>query len=176
MKVTSLQVIHVVARPNPARTNQRVLAILGWGFEGMDHGNHHPLRRGCRPAARGRGRSCRCDRVGIAALFHWIEINYGLNIAYAAVAGMLVVLALLSAGIAVVLLKGKLPPIPRPKRHHSKAAGRSLAARAMLATTSNRGLLKTDATTEIMIGLAAACLVGWLAASRLGRSGGAPVK
>jgi hypothetical protein len=106
--------------------------------------------------------------VGIAALFHWIEIKYGLNAAYAAVAGLLVVLALLSAGIAMVLLKGKLPPIPRPKRHHGKAAGRSLAARAMLATTSSKGLLKTDAATEIMIGLAAACLVGWLAASRLG--------
>lgn len=108
--------------------------------------------------------------VGISALFHWIEINYGLNTAYGAVAGLLVVLALLSAGVAVLLLKGKLPPIPRPKRHQSKVAGRSLAARAMLATTSNRGLLKTDAATEIMIGLAAACLVGWLAASRSGRS------
>jgi uncharacterized membrane protein len=108
--------------------------------------------------------------VGLAALFHWIEINYGPNTAYAAVAGLLVVLALLCAGIAILLLKNKLPPIPRPKRHQSKAAGRSLAARAMLATTSNRGLLKTDAATEIMIGLAAACLVGWLAASRSGRS------
>jgi hypothetical protein len=106
--------------------------------------------------------------VGIAALFHWIEINYGLNTAYAAVAGLLVVLALLSAGIGILLLKGKLPPIPRPKRHRTRAAGQSLAARAMLATTSNRDLLKTDAATEIMIGLAAACLVGWLVTSRFG--------
>src|SRR6202000_1077355 len=44
--------------------------------------------------------------VGISALFHWIEINYGLNTAYAAVAGLLVVLAFVSAGIAVLLLKG----------------------------------------------------------------------
>jgi hypothetical protein len=108
--------------------------------------------------------------VGVAALFHWLEITYGLKAAYAAVAGLLVVLALLSAGLAVLLLKGKLPPIPRPQRQHAKTAGRSLAARAMLATTSGKGLLKTDGATEIMIGLAAACLVGWLAASRLGRS------
>src|ERR1700742_4677982 len=47
--------------------------------------------------------------VGIAALFHWIEINYGLNIAYAAVAGLLVVFAFVSAGFAVLLLKAKLP-------------------------------------------------------------------
>lgn len=112
--------------------------------------------------------------VGAAALFHWLETTHGLKTAYAAIAGLLVVLALLSAGLAVLLLKGKLPPIPRPRRQHSKAAGRSLAARAMLATTSNRGLLKTDPATEIMIGLAAACLVGWLAASRLRRAGERP--
>lgn len=108
--------------------------------------------------------------VGIAALFHWLETTHGLNTAYAAVAGLLVALALVSAGIAVLLLRSKLPPIPRPRRQHTKTAGRSLAARAMLVTTSNKGLLKTDPATEIMIGLAAACLVGWLVASRLGRS------
>lgn len=108
--------------------------------------------------------------VGLAALFHWLEFTYGLKTAYAAVAGLLVLLALISAGVAVLLLKGKLPPIPRPGRQRTKAAGRSLAARAMLATTSSKGLLRTDPATEIMIGLAAACLVGWLAVSRFGRS------
>ena len=110
--------------------------------------------------------------VGIAALFHWLQVTYGLKIAYLAVAGLLALLAIVSAGVAVWLLKGKLPPLPRPGRQQTRAAGRSLTARAMLATTSGKGLLKTDPATEIMIGLAAACLVGWLAASRLGRSGG----
>jgi hypothetical protein len=109
--------------------------------------------------------------VGIAALFHWLDTTYGLHTAYEAVAGLLVFLALVSAGIAVLLLKGKLPPIPRPRRQQTKTAGRSLAAEAMLATTPQR-LLKTDPATEVMIGLAAACLLGWLAASRLGRSRG----
>lgn len=108
--------------------------------------------------------------VGLAALFHRLEITYGLNTAYAAVAGLLVVLGLVSAGVAILLLKGRLPPIPRPKRQKAKAAGRSLAARAMLATTSSKGLLNTEPATEIMIGLAAACLVGWLVISRSGRS------
>ena len=107
--------------------------------------------------------------VGIAALFHWLEITHGLNTAYAAVAGLLVVLGLLGAGVAVLLLKGGLPPIPRPRRQKAKAAGRSLAARAMLATTSNKGLLNTEPATEVMIGLAAACLVGWLVISRRAR-------
>jgi cobalamin synthase len=107
----------------------------------------------------------------MGALFRFLESHYGANTAYEAVAGLLVLLALVSAGISLVLLKGKLPPIPRPGRQRTKAAGRSLAARAMLAAPRS-GLLKTDPATEIMIGLAAACLVGWLAASRLNRARG----
>jgi hypothetical protein len=106
--------------------------------------------------------------VGMGALFRFLESHYGPNTAYEAVAGGLVVLALVSAGIGVLMLKSGLPPIPRPRREKAKAAGRSLAAETMLAATPQR-LLKTDPATEIMIGLAAACLVGWLAASRLGR-------
>ena len=114
--------------------------------------------------------------VGMAALFYWIALTYGVKTAYAAVAGLLVVLALISVGVAILLMRSKLPPIPRPNRQRTKAVGRSLAADAMLTATPQR-LLKTDAPTEIMIGLAAACLVGWLAASRLGRSrGGSAVK
>src|ERR1700748_2735015 len=52
--------------------------------------------------------------VGIAALFHWLEITYGLNTAYAVVAGLLVVLGLVSAGIGILLLKGGRPALPRP--------------------------------------------------------------
>jgi hypothetical protein len=113
--------------------------------------------------------------VGMAALFRFIEAHYGPNTAYEVVSGGLVLLALVSAGISILLLKVKLPPIPRPGRQRTKAAGRSLAARAMLATTPQR-LLKTDSATEIMIGLAAACLVGWLVTSRVHRRGQARLK
>ena len=53
--------------------------------------------------------------VGIAALFHWLEITHGLNTAYAAVAGLLVVLALVSAGIAVLLLTAQAAANPAPE-------------------------------------------------------------
>jgi hypothetical protein len=33
-----------------------------------------------------------------------------------------------------------------------------------------KALVKADPLTEVMIGLAAACLVGWLVSSRMGRS------
>jgi hypothetical protein len=101
--------------------------------------------------------------VGINALFHWIEARYGLTIAYEAVAGALVVLAMASALTGIVLLKGAPPRLPRPHRH-----GRSMAAKAVpvLAAQNYKALVKADRTTEMMIGLAAACLVGWLITSR----------
>ncbi len=39
-----------------------------------------------------------------------------------------------------------------------------------MASVPRKALLKADPATEIMIGLAAACLVGWLVSSRLGQS------
>jgi hypothetical protein len=104
--------------------------------------------------------------VGIAALFHWLEIKYGSTVAYEAVIGVLALLGVLSALIGVVLLKIALPPVPRPHRH-GRAAGRSVAAKAGLALSAPReSLVKADPVTEMMIGLAAACLVGWLVSSR----------
>lgn len=109
--------------------------------------------------------------VGMAALFHWIESIYGLNTAYAAVAGLLVCLSVVSAAAALWLLKRSLPSVPRPRRQKTKAAGGSLAADAMLsAFLPRRILLHADPATEVMIGLAAACLVGWLVTSRLDQS------
>jgi len=109
--------------------------------------------------------------VGFAALFHWIATVYEPNTAYAAIAGLLLGLSLVGAFIAVWLLKRSLPPVPRPRRDQTRAARRSLANDAILmASVPRKALLKADPATEIMIGLAAACLVGWLVSSRLGRS------
>jgi anti-sigma factor RsiW len=109
--------------------------------------------------------------VGIAALFHYLESLYGLNVAYAAIGGLLLCISLLGALTAILLLKVALPPMPRPRRRHTKAVERSLAANAMLAASApNRTLLKPDSTTEVMVGLAAACLVGWLVLSRIDQS------
>jgi ABC-type uncharacterized transport system permease subunit len=108
--------------------------------------------------------------VGFAALFHWLEVNYGSNHAYATVIGLLVFLGLASALAAVVLLKRELPPIPRPG-HQTRALGRHLSADAIItASPSRRSPMKMDAPTEMLAGLAAACLVGWLVSSRIGSS------
>jgi hypothetical protein len=108
--------------------------------------------------------------VGLAALFRWIEISYGASLAYAGVAGLLVVLGLLSALTGIIFLKQPLPPIPSPRKQ-VKAAGRTITTEAMSAVSApHKALVKADPVTEIMIGLAAACLAGWLVSSRLGRS------
>lgn len=105
--------------------------------------------------------------VGIAALFHWLEVHYGANHAYAIIAGLLIFLGLVGALTGYLLLTRPLPPLPRPARH-AKAIGRSVAADAMLAASApHKALVKADPATEVMIGLAAACLVGWLLSSRM---------
>ena len=108
--------------------------------------------------------------VGIAALFHWLETAYGVNAAYGIVISLLLVLGVASALTGIVLLRQELPPLPRPHRH-AAAAGRAVAARAMLtASAPHRSLAKADRVPEVMIGLAAACLLGWLVSSRMGQS------
>jgi hypothetical protein len=104
--------------------------------------------------------------VGIAACFHWLEIRYGSTVAYEAVIGVLALLGAVSALIGIVLIKIALPPVPRPHRH-GRAAGRSVAAKAAVAlSTPRESLAKADLVTEMMIGVAAACLLGWLVSSR----------
>jgi len=104
--------------------------------------------------------------VGANALFHWLDTNYGLAIAYEAIIGGLVGLGIVSALLGIALLKAAPPSLPRPHRH-----GRSVAAKATMAlSVPNRGLTKADPVTEVMIGLAAACLVGWLVSSRIAKT------
>ena len=107
--------------------------------------------------------------VGLAALFHWLEANYGSIAAYGIIAGLLIFAGIIAALSGIVLLKNPLPAVPSP-RQQMKAAGRSVTARAMLAASApDKVLIKADPITETMVGLAAACLVGWLISSRLRR-------
>lgn len=100
--------------------------------------------------------------VGVNALFRWLETNYGLATAYEVVIGILASLAIVSAVIGVALLKAAPPRLPRPHRHGGAVATKTTMALSM----PDRSLTKADPVTEVMIGLAAACLVGWLVFSR----------
>lgn len=50
--------------------------------------------------------------VGVAALFRWIEINYGVFPAFGAIGGLLVVIAAICAGLAASRLKRPAPQFP----------------------------------------------------------------
>jgi len=50
--------------------------------------------------------------VGMAALFRWVEINYGLFYAFAAVGGLLLLIAIICAGFALMRLKRRPPQFP----------------------------------------------------------------
>lgn len=63
--------------------------------------------------------------VGITALFRWIEINYGVFQAFGAVGGLLLVIALICAGLAADRLKRPTPHFP------------SLASRLRVAIKAN---------------------------------------
>jgi Putative Actinobacterial Holin-X, holin superfamily III len=50
--------------------------------------------------------------VGLAALFRWVEMSYGLFTAFAVIGGILVALALICAVIAAVKLRSPAPRFP----------------------------------------------------------------
>ncbi|MDO8398315.1 MAG: phage holin family protein [Bradyrhizobium sp.] len=81
--------------------------------------------------------------VGAAALFRWIEINYGLFPAFGATGGLLVAIAAICAGAAASRLKRPAPQFP------------SLASRLRVAINANpikpaRVEAATDTATQIL--------------------------
>jgi hypothetical protein len=89
--------------------------------------------------------------VGIAALFRWIEINYGLFPAFGAVAALLLVIAAICAGVAASRLKRRPREFP------------SLASRLRVAIKANP--LKLDQTETAQTETAKAAVAEVLMAS-----------
>lgn len=110
--------------------------------------------------------------VGAIALFHFIALNYGTEIAFAVLGGglLLIGVILLLAGWTMA---GRRPaPLPRP--HEQFRAARQMLvgptiSRAVAALVRNDAA-KPDATTQILIGTAAILAVGWIVATHLGSS------
>jgi hypothetical protein len=116
--------------------------------------------------------------VGAIALFHFLELRYGTNIAFAALGGGLLVLA------AILLLAGWLmlqrrSPLPRPERQLRAAKQMLVGSTISRAVTAVRDTeaAKPDATTQVLLGAAAVAAIGWLIISHLGStSPGAQVR
>ncbi len=110
--------------------------------------------------------------VGAIALFHFIALHYGMNIAFAALGGGLLLLGviLLIAGLA--MMKRRAAPPPRPQRQ-LRAARQMLVVPTIsraVAALSRSDAAKPDTTTQVLLGAAAIAAVGWIVATRLGSS------
>jgi hypothetical protein len=101
--------------------------------------------------------------VGAVALFHFIELHYGTNVAIAALGGGLLVLAVILL-LAGWLMLQRHVPVPRPERQ-LRAAKQMLVgttiSRAVTALHDAEGT-RPDATTQVLLGAAAVAAIGWL--------------
>jgi hypothetical protein len=112
--------------------------------------------------------------VGAVALFHFIELRYGTNIAFAALGGGLLALALLLFVAGWLVLQRHAPPLPRPRKQARAAKQMLMGSTISRAVTALRGneVARPDATTQILLGAAAVVAMGWLAASHIGTNTG----
>ncbi len=107
--------------------------------------------------------------VGVTALFHFIERHYGADIAYGAIGGGLLVLAIVLLLIGWAMLRRRTPPLPRPRRQ-LQAARRELVRPAALHAIGwlpGAKTVKANPSSKFLIAAAATMLVGWIVAWRL---------
>jgi hypothetical protein len=108
--------------------------------------------------------------VGAIALFHFMELRYGANTAFAALGGGLLALGAILLLAGWLMLRRHAAPLPRPHRQFR-------AAKNMLAgTTISRSLTalhrseaaRPDAMTQVLLGAAAVLAAGWIVTTHLG--------
>lgn len=108
--------------------------------------------------------------VGATALFHFLELRYGPNTAFAALGGGLLVLAAILLLSGWLMIRRRAAPLPRPQRQ-LRAARQMLVgstiSRTVAALRENEAA-RPDATTRILLGAAAILAAGWIVATRFG--------
>jgi hypothetical protein len=106
--------------------------------------------------------------VGVVALFHFIALRLGPELAYAIVGGgfLALGLVLLSTGMAVIRRRVPSPPPPRRQAEAAKQVIIRPAATRMVAGLDIMGSVRADLATQLMAGAAATLLLAWVGASR----------
>ena len=110
--------------------------------------------------------------VGAVALFRFLELQYGTEIAFAALGGGLLGLAAMLLLAGWLMMRRGAPPLPRP-REQARAAKQMLIAPTIsraVATLRANEAARPDVATQLLLGAAAALAIGWLAMSHLGPS------
>ena len=108
--------------------------------------------------------------IGAGALFHFVALKYGAYIAFAVLGGGLLLLGVILLLAGWLMMRGRVPPLPRPRRQ-LRAARQMMVGPTISRAVSAlyRGeAARPDATTQILIGAAAILAVGWIVATRLG--------
>jgi hypothetical protein len=109
--------------------------------------------------------------IGAAALFHWLEINYGPYVAYGGFGGFFLLLGIACIIAGLQSLKRSIPSAPRPRRQIralQRAAAVPIASR-VLARINAGDAVKPDRITQALAGTAAVVLLGWIATSYIRR-------
>jgi hypothetical protein len=107
--------------------------------------------------------------VGIGALFHVVTVRYGIDWAYAAIGGGLLIAGLGLLGVGWVVLRRPAPTFPRPRRQ-AQAAKRMMVRPAVLGAVTRlyeAKASKADPVTKVLIGAAATLLLSWVVATHL---------
>jgi hypothetical protein len=108
--------------------------------------------------------------VGAMALFHFFELRYGTNMAFAALGGGLLALGLILLLAGWLTLSRKAAPLPRPHQQF-RAAKQMLVgpviSRALTAVRTNEAA-RPDITTQVLLGAAAILATGWIVAGHFG--------
>jgi len=115
--------------------------------------------------------------IGLAALFHWLEIKYGTFAAFGSIGGLLFGMSAICGIVAAFGFKApgpRLPSLASRLRVAIKADVASGAATLVGPATSSKGSMdRAGISTQLLAGAAAVILLGWVGASRRKRS--APV-
>ena len=107
--------------------------------------------------------------VGAIALFHFLALRYGTDIAFAALGGGLLALGIILLLAGLAMMKRRAAPMPRPKRQLRAARQMLVVPTISRAVTALAGsdAARPDGTTQVLLGAAAIAAVGWIVISRL---------
>lgn len=108
--------------------------------------------------------------VALAALFRWIELNYGEVYAYSGVFGLLFGIGIIAVLAGLMTFKRRTPAFPKGKQQmHALTTTVNATADRTARIISERASNRPDAVTTLLAGSAAAVLAGWLYRARARR-------